>query len=44
MTPAVKFLSNVQKSYLQALPSFDDDPNLSFPGFREDLASELQVQ
>lgn len=37
-------LSNMQKSYLQSLPFLDDDPNLSFPGFREDLNNKLQVR
>lgn len=43
MTPAVRFLSILQKNHLQSMPFFDDDPNLSFPGFREDMKDQPQV-
>jgi len=42
MTPMVKYLSNIQRDYLQGSLLFASDPNLSFPGFREDLAEKTQ--
>lgn len=39
----MRFLSNLQKNHLQSMPFFDDDPNLSFPGFREDMKDQPQV-
>ncbi|GAX84921.1 hypothetical protein CEUSTIGMA_g12342.t1 [Chlamydomonas eustigma] len=44
MTPMVKHLSNVQKEYLRTQVFFVDDPNLSFPGFREDMADKTQAE
>ncbi|KAG1660686.1 hypothetical protein FOA52_015897 [Chlamydomonas sp. UWO 241] len=44
ITPMVKHLSNTQKDYLQATMLFASDPNLSFPGFREDLAEKTQEE
>ena len=43
MTPGVRFLSNLQKAHLHSMPFFDDDPNLSFQGFREDMKNQPQV-
>mmetsp|Transcript_16300 Transcript_16300/g.35237 ORF Transcript_16300/g.35237 Transcript_16300/m.35237 type:complete len:633 (-) Transcript_16300:843-2741(-) len=44
LTPMVKHLSAMQKKYLEDQVFFDDDPNLSFPGFREDLAHLTQAK
>jgi hypothetical protein len=44
MTPAVKNLSEAQKTFLRDQIFFKDDPNFSFRGFREDLKSKSQAQ
>ncbi|KAG1666019.1 hypothetical protein FOA52_010929 [Chlamydomonas sp. UWO 241] len=44
LTPQVKHLSKPQIKYLSTQPFFYDDPELSFPGFREDLNHLTQPQ
>ena len=43
LTPLVKHLSKKQKEYLKTQVFFLDDPDLSFPGFREDLKDKTQT-
>ena len=44
LTPLIKHLSKKQKEYLKTQVFFLDDPDLSFPGFREDLKDKTQTE
>ena len=44
LTPAVKFLSNIQREFLRDQVFFQDDSSFSFPGFREDLKAKSQAE